>query len=379
MRDLDWHMMCGRVKGSGREFNSEDFGVSSKFDPNAWVQVDPERFRGSVRNRMFTQTTILAAEDQESAALLLMMAFEATGLPFRLAIVENGQCAVDYLKRTPPYNDRAQHPLSEPKIRQRLRLRTWQSAKRQRFRGNRRRVCREEAHEGIAVFKEFEFAPGGGDFEGVTFRVSQDEEAAGGKQAGKGWIIQELLSEGGGTAVDVFFAVRRVGEDDSEFRVRGSELGEGGEDVLGPELQGFRRQTGGEDVVSECLGVTGGFFDAKGGSSTAAEAFEAEGAGAGEEFKHVSTDDTSAEAVEDSLFDEVGRGTDAEAFRNFQDTASGSSASDTHADQSKAEGWRLLRRKSAAEIRKSWRTATAEIRRPVHGKPSFNEAHALGA
>jgi hypothetical protein len=45
------------------------------------------------------------------------------------------------------------------------------------------------------VFEEFEFAPGCGNFEGVTFGVSEDEEAVGGKQAWKDWIIQELLSK----------------------------------------------------------------------------------------------------------------------------------------------------------------------------------------
>jgi len=57
------------------------------------------------------QATILAAEDQESAALLLKMAFEASGLPYRLVIVKDGQCAVDYLKGAAPYEDRARHPL----------------------------------------------------------------------------------------------------------------------------------------------------------------------------------------------------------------------------------------------------------------------------
>jgi hypothetical protein len=132
------------------------------------------------------------------------------------------------------------------------------------------------------VFEEFKFAPGCGHFEGVAFGVSEDKEAVGGKQARKDWIIQELLGEGGGTAVDVFFAVRRVGEDEGELRVRGGKLGKSGEDVLGPELQGFGRQPGGEDVVSEYLGVPGGLFDAEGRGSTAAEAFKAKGARASE-------------------------------------------------------------------------------------------------
>jgi CheY-like chemotaxis protein len=55
--------------------------------------------------------TILAAEDQESASVLLKLAFEAAGLPYRLVIVDDGKCAVDYLSGKPPYNDRAKHPL----------------------------------------------------------------------------------------------------------------------------------------------------------------------------------------------------------------------------------------------------------------------------
>jgi hypothetical protein len=132
------------------------------------------------------------------------------------------------------------------------------------------------------VFKEFEFAPGCGNFEVVAFGVSEDEEAVGGKQAGKDWIIQELLGEGGGTAADILFAVRRVSENEGELRVSGGELGKGGEDVLGPELQGFGREAGGKDVVSKYFGVPGGLFDAEGGGSAPAEAFEAEGAGASE-------------------------------------------------------------------------------------------------
>jgi CheY-like chemotaxis protein len=55
--------------------------------------------------------TILAAEDQECAAMLLKAAFKATGLPNRLVIVEDGQRAVDYLKGKQPYDDRTQNPL----------------------------------------------------------------------------------------------------------------------------------------------------------------------------------------------------------------------------------------------------------------------------
>ena len=60
---------------------------------------------------MCEHATILAAEDQESDALLLKIAYEAAGLPYHLVIVEDGQCAVDYLKGKPPYGDRVECPL----------------------------------------------------------------------------------------------------------------------------------------------------------------------------------------------------------------------------------------------------------------------------
>jgi CheY-like chemotaxis protein len=59
----------------------------------------------------FARSAILAAEDQECAAMLLKAAFEATGLPNSLVIVEDGQCAVDYPKGKPPYDDQTQNPL----------------------------------------------------------------------------------------------------------------------------------------------------------------------------------------------------------------------------------------------------------------------------
>ena len=59
------------------------------------------------------QPTILAAEDMETDALLLKMAYKAAELPYRLVVVQDGQCAVDYLKGTPPYDDRAKNPIPE--------------------------------------------------------------------------------------------------------------------------------------------------------------------------------------------------------------------------------------------------------------------------
>src|SRR5215470_5834454 len=60
---------------------------------------------------MLAHGTILAVEDQESDALLLRMAYKAAELPYHLVVVQDGQCAVDYLEGAPPYDERAKYPL----------------------------------------------------------------------------------------------------------------------------------------------------------------------------------------------------------------------------------------------------------------------------
>jgi len=60
---------------------------------------------------MLAHGTILAVEDQANDALLLKMAYNATELPYRLIVVQDGQCAVDYLKGAPPYDERVKYPL----------------------------------------------------------------------------------------------------------------------------------------------------------------------------------------------------------------------------------------------------------------------------
>ena len=54
---------------------------------------------------------ILAAEDEETDALLLKIAFKEAGLPNALVLARDGQEAVDYLSGRPPYADRSLHPL----------------------------------------------------------------------------------------------------------------------------------------------------------------------------------------------------------------------------------------------------------------------------
>jgi CheY-like chemotaxis protein len=60
---------------------------------------------------MNAQPIILAAEDEESDALLLGMAFKRAKIPNQLVIVRDGQEAIDYLKGVAPYHDRFKYPL----------------------------------------------------------------------------------------------------------------------------------------------------------------------------------------------------------------------------------------------------------------------------
>lgn len=54
---------------------------------------------------------VLAAEDEETDAIILGWAFKKAGLPQRLVVVRDGREAVDYLEGSPPYADRAACPL----------------------------------------------------------------------------------------------------------------------------------------------------------------------------------------------------------------------------------------------------------------------------
>ena len=57
------------------------------------------------------QKPVLAAEDEESDAMILQLAFKRAGLVTPLVIVRDGQEAVDYLTGQGGYADRTAHPL----------------------------------------------------------------------------------------------------------------------------------------------------------------------------------------------------------------------------------------------------------------------------
>ena len=54
---------------------------------------------------------ILAAEDEETDAVLLKMALRHAGVPNPFVLTHDGQAAVDYLGGAEPYGDRSAHPL----------------------------------------------------------------------------------------------------------------------------------------------------------------------------------------------------------------------------------------------------------------------------
>src|SRR5438093_100143 len=70
----------------------------------------------------------------------------------------------------------------------------------------------QEPHHGVAVPEHFRFCPNVRHVQRVAPGMAEDEQTASREQGRKIRIVQQLLREGGGTAPDVFFAVRRVGE-----------------------------------------------------------------------------------------------------------------------------------------------------------------------
>jgi CheY-like chemotaxis protein len=57
------------------------------------------------------RTTILLAEDDPDDVFLIQAAFAEAGVPYRLAVVNNGEQAIQYLSGEGPYADRTRHPM----------------------------------------------------------------------------------------------------------------------------------------------------------------------------------------------------------------------------------------------------------------------------
>src|SRR5260370_13366210 len=76
--------------------------------------------------------------------------------------------------------------------------------------------------------------------------------------------------------------------------------------------------------------MAGRVLDANGIDRPTAQTFEAERARAGEQFEHPASGDTSAQAVEDGLLDQVGSGTDCQAPGRLDDSPCGLAAGNSH-------------------------------------------------
>jgi len=110
--------------------------------------------------------------------------------------------------------------------------------------------------------------------------MAQDEQASGGNQGGQDRIIQQLLGEGGGAAAGVLFAVGRIGENQVKLLTLRGQLGQGGGGVLHPQVEPAGGKPGQLEVLPDELGVPAGFLHADGMDGAAAQAFQAQGAGA---------------------------------------------------------------------------------------------------
>jgi CheY-like chemotaxis protein len=59
---------------------------------------------------MIEKALILLAEDEQTDAYFIQWANKKAGLPHEIFHVADGQEAIDYLRGTPPYDDRTRHP-----------------------------------------------------------------------------------------------------------------------------------------------------------------------------------------------------------------------------------------------------------------------------
>ena len=172
-------------------------------------------------------------------------------------------------------------------------------------------------------------AHGGDEFQRVAFGVAEHKSAAGRKQLRQIFIIEQLLRKRSRTAVHIFFAIRRVGQDQIELPAAFRELVHRRKNILRPHFQNFavaRRRR----VAADELRVAVRFFNAHHGRRAAAQAFQAQRAAAGKQFQHPRAHDPRAERIENRLFDQIGRRPDVQSFRDFQNPPSRLAAGDAH-------------------------------------------------
>ena len=190
----------------------------------------------------------------------------------------------------------------------------------------------QKSHHAVAVLEQLHFLPRRNKFQCVAFRVAEHKSSTGREQLRQIWIVEELLRKRSGTAVHIFFAVRRVGKNQIELPPAFRELIHHRKNVLRPHFE-FLFKASGARVVADEFRVAMRFLNANRRGRAAAQAIEAQRAGTGKEFQHPCADDPRAERVEDRLFDEVGCRADVESFRNLQNPPSRIAAGDAHVEK----------------------------------------------
>ena len=125
------------------------------------------------------------------------------------------------------------------------------------------------------------------------------------------------------------FFLRKAGRPESNQIVSGlGELRERDENVLYSHLQiGIRHRR--HILLDECRMLVR-LLDTQRRYCAPAQTFEAQRAGAGEQLQHARANNPGAKAVEDRLFDEVGRRTNFQTFRRFQNPPCRFAAGDAH-------------------------------------------------
>jgi hypothetical protein len=188
----------------------------------------------------------------------------------------------------------------------------------------------QKPHHRITVLEHLGFFPDFRQGQRVAFGVALNKQAVFREQLGKRFVIEHLLRERSRATPDIFFAVRRVGEDEIKFFARRRELGNANKSVLHANLDLRRRKLCRVEIPANELRVLAGFFNAMRLHRAATQTFQTQRARPGKHFQNFRADDALAEAVENRLPHQIRRGANVKTFRHFENGSCGGSANDAH-------------------------------------------------
>jgi hypothetical protein len=185
----------------------------------------------------------------------------------------------------------------------------------------------EEAEGGVALAEDAslqEAADAVGELEGAA--VLGDDEAALAKKWGRAEEAEDAV-------VLRFFGVGRVYESEIEWGVGRfvlvGDFLEGAEGVEGEDLRAAGDCEGCEVATNQDSGG-GVVFDEDDFEGAAAEGFDADGAGAGEDVEEARAGDVGAEDVEEGFAKAVAGGAEGVALEGFEDAATVFAGDDAH-------------------------------------------------